>query len=246
MSSLASEEKKVPATVVAISPKKRNTAELADQMYAEIYHAIMGMKLAPKTKLTERDLCEIYRLPRHQVRQVLAKLESDGLVDIHVNRGAFIASPSEAEAREMFEVRVILESAVLATIVPRLSTRELRQIAEMIDEERAAFRNGQKERWVKLSAEFHIALARLTGNQTLVSAITKYVTRTTLIIQSTHQATAGSCSFDEHFEILEAMKRRDATAAIEVMRRHLNHCEKRTPPQLTGAGLRSVLGRGVA
>ena len=183
MSSLASEEKKVPATVVAISPTKRNTAELAYQMYAEIYHAIMGMKLAPKTKLTERDLCEIYRLPRHQVRQVLAKLESDGLVDIHVNRGAFIASPSEAEAREMFEVRVILESAVLATIVPRLSTRELRQIAEMIDEERAAFRNGQKERWVKLSAEFHIALARLTGNQTLVSAITKYVTRTTLIIQ---------------------------------------------------------------
>lgn len=231
------------AAVVSIPSPKRTTSDTADRMYVEIYHAIMGMKLAPKTKLTERDLCEIYRLPRHQVRQVLAKLESDGLVDIHVNRGAFIASPSEAEAREMFEVRMILETAVLETIVPRISNRELRQISEMIDEERAAFRNGQRERWVKLSAEFHIALARMTGNQTLVSAITKYVTRTTLIISSNHPATTGSCSFDEHLEILEAMKRRDSATAVSVMREHLRHCERRTPHQPTGAGLKAVLGR---
>ena len=206
------------ASIISIPPARKSTTDLADQMYAEIYHAIMGMKLAPKTKLTERDLCEIYQLPRHQVRQVLAKLESDGLVDIHANRGAFIANPSEIEAREMFEVRVILESAVLESIVPALSDRALQQLSEMVNDERTAFKNGQREAWVKLSAEFHIALARLTDNQTLVSAITKYVTRTTLLISSSHPATAGSCSFDEHLEILEAMKRRDTAAAIAVMR----------------------------
>ena len=231
------------ASIISIPPARKSTTDLADQMYAEIYHAIMGMKLAPKTKLTERDLCEIYRLPRHQVRQVLAKLESDGLVDIHANRGAFIANPSEIEAREMFEVRVILESAVLESIVPALSDRALQQLSEMVDDERTAFKNGQREAWVKLSAEFHIALARLTDNQTLVSAITKYVTRTTLLISSSHPATAGSCSFDEHLEILEAMKRRDTAAAIAVMRSHLKHCEKRTPCKPTPLGLRSVLGK---
>jgi DNA-binding GntR family transcriptional regulator len=231
------------ASIISIPPAKKSTTDLADQMYAEIYHAVMGMKLAPKTKLTERDLCEIYRLPRHQVRQVLAKLESDGLVDIHANRGAFIANPSEIEAREMFEVRVILESAVLESIVPALSDRALQQLSEMVNDERTAFKNGQREAWVKLSAEFHIALARLTDNQTLVSAITKYVTRTTLLISSSHPATAGSCSFDEHLEILEAMKRRDTAAAIAVMRSHLRHCEKRTPCKPTPLGLRSVLGK---
>ena len=231
------------ASIIPIPPAKKSTTDLAEQMYAEIYHAIMGMKLAPKTKLTERDLCEIYQLPRHQVRQVLAKLESDGLVDIHANRGAFIANPSEIEAREMFEVRVILESAVLESIVPALSDRALQQLSEMVNDERTAFKNGQREAWVKLSAEFHIALARLTDNQTLVSAITKYVTRTTLLISSSHPATAGSCSFDEHLEILEAMKRRDTAAAIAVMRSHLKHCEKRTPCKPTPLGLRSVLGK---
>ena len=231
------------ASIISIPPARKSTTDLADQMYAEIYHAIMGMKLAPKTKLTERDLCEIYQLPRHQVRQVLAKLESDGLVDIHANRGAFIANPSEIEAREMFEVRVILESAVLESIVPALSDRALQQLSEMVKDERTAFKNGQREAWVKLSAEFHIALARLTDNQTLVSAITKYVTRTTLLISSSHPATAGSCSFDEHLEILEAMKRRDTAAAIAVMRSHLKHCEKRTPRKPNPLGLRTVLGK---
>ena len=231
------------ASIIPIPPAKKSTTDLAEQMYAEIYHAIMGMRLAPKTKLTERDLCEIYQLPRHQVRQVLAKLESDGLVDIHANRGAFIANPSEIEAREMFEVRVILESAVLESIVPALSDRALQQLSEMVDDERTAFKNGKREAWVKLSAEFHIALARLTNNQTLISAITKYVTRTTLLISSSHPATAGSCSFDEHLEILEAMKRRDTAAAIAVMRSHLKHCEKRTPCKPTPLGLRSVLGK---
>ncbi|MEY3943427.1 MAG: hypothetical protein RLZZ133_1117 [Pseudomonadota bacterium] len=231
------------ASIISIPPAKKSTTDLADQMYAEIYHAIMGMKLAPKTKLTERDLCEIYQLPRHQVRQVLAKLESDGLVDIHANRGAFIANPSEIEAREMFEVRVILESAVLESIVPALSDRALQQLSEMVKDERTAFKNGQREAWVKLSAEFHIALARLTDNQTLVSAITKYVTRTTLLISSSHPATAGSCSFDEHLEILEAMKRRDTAAAVAVMRSHLKHCEKRTPCKPTPLELRTVLGK---
>ncbi|MDP4577424.1 MAG: GntR family transcriptional regulator [Burkholderiaceae bacterium] len=231
------------ASITAIPRIKKSTSDLANQMYVEIYRAIMGMELAPKTKLTERDLCEIYGLPRHQVRQVLAKLESDGLVDIHANRGAFIADPTAVEAREMFEVRAILEAAVLEAVVPSISDLALQKLSEMVEAERVAFRGGQRDTWVKLSAEFHIALARLTGNQTLISAITKYVTRTTLLISSSHPASAGSCSFDEHMEILEAIKTKDTLTAIAVMRSHLTHCEKRTPLKPNKVGLRAFLGK---
>ncbi|MFZ9958277.1 MAG: GntR family transcriptional regulator [Burkholderiaceae bacterium] len=235
------------AAVLPLKPGRHrglDSTALAERMYAEIYHAIMGMRLAPETKLTEKDLCEIYGLPRHQVRQVLAKLESDGLVDIKANRGAFIANPTEQEAREMFEVRMMLEAAVLEKIVPMLTPESLAALSAMVEEERIAFRTGNKERWVKLSAEFHIALARLTGNETLVSAITKYVTRTTLLISSSHPATAGSCSFDEHLEILETIRRKDLSAAVGVMRSHLAHCERRTPVQSQRVDLRAVLGEG--
>jgi DNA-binding GntR family transcriptional regulator len=143
----------------------------------------------------------------------------------------------------MFELRVILESAVLESVVAKVSDKDLMQLSKMIDEESIAFTNGQRDTWIKLSSEFHIKLARLTGNQTLVNAITKYLTRPTLLISSSHPVTAGSCSFDEHLEILEVMKRRDTAAAIAVMRSHLEHFENRVPCSSRQSELRSALGR---
>lgn len=97
---------------------------------------------------------------------------------------------------------------------------------------------------MKLSAESDILLARMTGDQTLVSETMKYVFRKTLIISSNYQATAGSYSFDEHLETLRAMERRDTAAEVAVMREHLIRCERSTPHQPSRAGLKTVLGRG--
>jgi DNA-binding GntR family transcriptional regulator len=219
------------------------TLTAADRMYAEIYDAIMGLKLSAKTKLTEKDLCEIYGLPRHQVRQVLAKLEADGLVDIKANRGAFIANPSEREAQEMFEVRSFLECALLEKIASSLSTESCQRLTEMVAQEQRAWSSGDREGWIRLSAQFHVALAELSGNEILVAAIKKYVSRTTLMISGNHPTTSGSCSFDEHRAILDALQRRDAAAAVSRMREHLHHCAIRTPQKPQRLDLRNVLGK---
>ncbi|NMG68305.1 GntR family transcriptional regulator, partial [Azoarcus indigens] len=84
-----------------------------ERMYHEIYDAIMEHRLPPRTKLTEHALCEIYATARHTVRKVFSQLAADGLVDLEPNRGAFIAAPSIDEAHAMFELRQILERAVL-------------------------------------------------------------------------------------------------------------------------------------
>ena len=228
------------------SPKSDpNSAALtaADRMYAEIYDAIMSLKLGAQTKLTEKDLCEIYGLPRHQVRQVLAKLEADGLVDIKANRGAFIANPSEREAQEMFEVRSFLECALLEKIAPNLSKASCRLLADMVAQEQRAWSSGDREGWIRLSAQFHVALAELSGNEILVAAIKKYVSRTTLMISGNHPTAAGSCSFDEHQAILDALQSNDAVAAVNRMREHLHHCAIRTPQKPQRLDLRNVLGK---
>lgn len=215
---------------------------LADRMYSEIYDAIMGLKLGAETKLTERDLCEIYHLPRHQVRQVLAKLEADGVVDIKVNRGAFIANPDEREAQEMFELRTFLECALLEKIAPHLDAQACQRLADMVQEERLAWRTGDREGWIRLSAQFHVELAKLSGNQTLVLAVKKYVSRTTLMISGNHPMASGSCSFDEHQAIVDALSSGDSEVAVERMREHLQHCATRTPQKVHRVDLRNVLG----
>ena len=80
-------------------------ASAEDRMYADIYDAVMEHRLPPQTKLTEQAFCDIYKLARHNVRKVLARLAGDGLIDLEPKRGAFLATPSPHEAPDMFELR---------------------------------------------------------------------------------------------------------------------------------------------
>lgn len=223
-------------------PRKGSTEE---RMYHEIYDAIMEHRLPPRTKLTEHSLCEIYATARHTVRKVLARLAADGMVDLEPNRGAFIASPSTDEAHDMFELRQMLERAVLDKLAAMRDVKAvLAPVRKMVAAERQSFLNHERPKWIRLSAEFHTALAELSGNALLVTMMRRLVSRTTLMIASVEAPGNNACSFDEHEEILDALERGDAALAQARMAHHLGACADRVQPDEPGSfDLRSVLGR---
>lgn len=197
------------------------------RMYADIYDAVMEHRLPPQTKLTEQVLCEIYGLARHNVRKVLAQLANDGLVDLEPNRGAFIASPSPKDAHEMFELRQSLEKLVIEKISQNDSAKDIDRLKEMVKLERDAWKSGDKSRWIRLSADFHVELARLSGNSMLTDVLRRLVSRTTLLIASVESPGQNVCSFDEHEEILAKLASGDKAGAQKSMARHLQGCTHR-------------------
>lgn len=224
-------------------PARKGSVE--ERMYHEIYDAIMEHRLPPRTKLTEHSLCEIYATARHTVRKVLSHLAADGMVDLEPNRGAFIASPSTDEAHDMFELRQMLERAVLDKLaaMPDVKT-VIAPLRKMVASERQAFLTHDRPKWIRLSAEFHTALAELSGNALLVNMMRRLVSRTTLMIASVEAPGNNACSFDEHEEILDALEQGDAALAQSRMAHHLGACADRVQPDEPGSfDLRSVLGR---
>src|ERR1700734_1273632 len=81
-----------------------------------IRDAIIEHRLAPGAKLTEAQLCEVFDVKRGTVRQALSLLAGERLVDLEPNRGAFVASPSVQEVHEVFEMRRIIERAVVERV----------------------------------------------------------------------------------------------------------------------------------
>ena len=226
--------------------EREHTGAVEERMYQDIYDAIMEHRLPPRTKLTEQTLCQIYDTARHTVRKVLSRLASEGMVDLEANRGAFIASPSHAEVRDMFELRNILEHAVLEKVGREAGTRQIAGLRRMVEEERDCYLNGDRPRWIRLSAQFHLALAELTGNALLVDTLRKLVSRTTLMIAKTEAPGHNACSFDEHETVLEALEKGDIHAAQEHMAHHLHLCEDRVRPDADDQfDLRAVLGKGL-
>ncbi|EON21785.1 GntR family transcriptional regulator [Cupriavidus sp. GA3-3] len=224
-------------------PARKGSVE--ERMYHEIYDAIMEHRLPPRTKLTEHSLCEIYATARHTVRKVLSHLAADGMVDLEPNRGAFIASPSTDEAHDMFELRQMLERAVLEKLAGMPDVKAvIAPLRQMVASERQAFLTHDRPKWIRLSAEFHTALAELSGNALLVNMMRRLVSRTTLMIASVEAPGNNACSFDEHEEILDALEQGNAALAQSRMAHHLGACADRVQPDEPGNfDLRSVLGR---
>ena len=211
-------------------------------MYRDIYDAIMDHRLPARTKLTELSLSRIYAMARHSVRKVLTQLAADGLVDLLPNRGAFIASPGEKEAQDMFELRQNLEQLALEKVLQQPDAAALLSLRAMVERERAAYLQGDRPQWIRLSADFHIELARMGGNAVLVDMLRRLVSRTTLMISNQDSGGTQPCSFDQHLRVVEALERGDKKMALQEMAQHLHECACRTPKN-TSFDLSAVLGR---
>jgi DNA-binding GntR family transcriptional regulator len=205
-------------SAAANGPKAETIAE-------RIRAAILEHRLSPGAKLTEAQLCEVFGVKRGPIRQALAQLATDRLVDLEPNRGAFVASPSLQEVHEVFEMRRIIELAVVEKICAGPGTRRLKSIGGMIGRERKAFETRDFPAWIRLSGEFHTELASLTGNTVLCDCLNGLVARSTLISALYESLGRSPCSFEDHEAILAALDAGNAREAAALMSRHLQSVE---------------------
>ena len=188
--------------------------------------AIVERRLAPGTKLAEQKLADIFGVSRTLVRQALNQLSRDRLVTLAPARGAFVATPSVEEARQVFEVRSMIESELARQLAARITDAQLRDLRQHLAEERAAVARTDVPGRTRLLADFHVVLARMLGNQVLAELLEDLLSRSSLIslmYQSSHSAEA---SFQEHEAVVEALARRDGRAAARLMQAHLHSVER--------------------
>ncbi|KVR28359.1 GntR family transcriptional regulator [Burkholderia ubonensis] len=206
--------------------------------------AILEHRLAPGAKLTEAQLCDVFGVKRGAIRQALALLATDRLVDLEPNRGAFVASPTLQDVHEVFEMRRIIELAVVERLATGPGAKRLKGVAALIDKERKAFERRDVPAWIRLSGEFHTALAALMGNATLSACLDGLVARSTLMSALYELHGRSPCSFDDHGAILVALEAGDAKRAAELMAHHLQHVELKMldRPAPGAVDLREVFG----
>ena len=173
----------------------------------------------------EDRLVEIFGINRNRVRSVLARLAHEHLVRLEPNRGAFVAAPSPREAREIFESRRLIEPGVVRRLVKTIDRRGIERLRARVREEARARTNNDRRMIIRLSGEFHIELAKLAGNTFLAKTMRELASLTCLIIFLYDAPSIPSCRGDEHAEITEAIARKDAERAVQLMLDHLDHVE---------------------
>ncbi len=215
---------------------RRKTYELvADRLLA----LIAARRLQPGDPIpAERELVESYRVGRSSVREALRMLESRGLIEARGN-GSFavsefrsslgeslglLLSVDETDARELFEVRRILESETAALAAERREPEHLVRMAAAIEEMEKGLDNEQS--YIAADLSFHLIIAEASGNRLashLMHAIRGQMQEalgTAFLVPGGPQR-----SVFQHREILEAIEARRPDEARLVMHAHIQRVE---------------------
>ncbi len=194
-------------------------------IYGQIFGAILEQRLAPGTKLAEDALGDIFGVSRTVIRAVLQRLSHDHVVDIRPNRGAVVASLSVDEVRDVFEARRVIEAGVIELACHRCDESDVAALRGLVSEEQAAFTEGDRGAWIRLSGEFHLRIAEVAGNKTLANTLRALVSRTSLAISEYETPGQSACSQPEHLALIDAVESGDVALATDLMTRHLQGCE---------------------
>ncbi len=200
--------------------------EIAEEDIVErIFEAVVEQRLPPGTKLSESALCEAFGVGRMRIRRSLLLLSSREVVELHANRGAYVASPSAKQAREVFEARLALEPTIARLAVERAGAADLVNLAAHLKMEHEAHHDDRRHEAIRLSGQFHIMLAQIASNAVMLRMMKELVTRTSLIIGIFGAPSVANCRDDDHERILFAFKARDGQAAADLMTEHLREIE---------------------
>lgn len=223
----------------------RGKVPTGDRVAAALSRAIHEHRLAPGTKLGEDELADIYGTSRTIIRAALHALAHGQLVEIHRNRGAFVAKPTPKEAREVFEARELLEPRTARMAAQKATVEDAKVLRAHIAAEHAALGQSDPGRALYLSGQLHVHIARIADQATIAGFVEHLIARSSLIVALYWKRESALCERHAHQSLVDAIEGRDEDAAEGLMRSHLidlhSSLDLRTAPTI-GASLKDILG----
>ena len=193
----------------------------AEDIVANLTEAVHEHRVRPGTKLSEDEVGEVFGVSRTLVRQALRTMAHGGLVTIERNRGAFVAKPTIKEAREVFEARALLEPQTARAAAERAVPGDIANLEQHIEQEHAALARDEAGLALKLSGEFHCAIARIADQKTIENFLRQLISRSSLVIALYWRRRNALCESNAHHALVQAFRDGDGDGAEELMKGHL-------------------------
>ncbi|MBY5928056.1 GntR family transcriptional regulator [Halomonas denitrificans] len=205
--------------------KNGDGAERHEAIHRSISDAIIEHRLKPGARLREDALSDVFGVSRTGIRKILQRLALEELVTLTPRRGASVTRPTADEAKDVFEARQMVECGLMPDIARRITSADIDTLREMARRERDALRTGQQSVAIRLSADFHTYLARLSGNRTLADFVERLCSRSSLILAVYGNTGHLGCESHDHQDLINFLAEGKAERAAAFMGRHLKAIE---------------------
>ncbi|MFI9401817.1 GntR family transcriptional regulator [Nocardia sp. NPDC052316] len=198
---------------------------LRERVYHSLRRDLTAGVIAATERLSEKRLAQLYQVSRTPVREALARLQADGLVERR-SAGLFPYRPRLDELDQLYELRIVLEAAGMQRVRVDSPTaaHDLDLIRAELDSWRALLDNPPEPGHALVADEqFHTGLLAAAGNSALAEALT-VVHRRVRPVRTLDAPTADRIATmtAEHIAIAEQLLSGDVQAAMSALTAHID------------------------
>lgn len=194
---------------------------LSERVANALREDILAGRIAPGARIRQEDLAQKFEVSRIPVREALRRLESDGLVVLRANSGAWVAKVDLSELIEIYKIRERIEPLAIRESVPNLTADQIEHIAALCDQISAVT---NVEDFLRLDREFHLLTYAGAQMKTLRDMIDKFWNTTQHYRRKfTERGSRESMAIvdAQHRLLVGAIRRRDEEEAERVLLGHI-------------------------
>lgn len=193
---------------------------IADQIYDELYRAIVFTDLKPGTKLSEAEIAKQAGVSRQPARDAFFRLSQIGFLVVRPQRATVVSPISEASVMQAQFIRCALEMETARMAARNIDASGLARLEGIIEQQRTCLAAGDTLGFFALDEVFHSAICEEGGHAyswPIIKVQKSHMDRMRFL----SLAINSSAALDDHTVILEAIRNRDGDKTAEAMRLHL-------------------------
>lgn len=200
--------------------RKKPAKARPGELYERLRDQIVSGELAAGLHLVETALAEANEVSRTPVREALRRLEQDGLVE-RFERGLRVRLQGPEEILDLYEVRIVLESAVTRAAAERYREIDRIRLVTLVERMREVSA-GDVETMAEIVHSFHRMLWQASQNPTYTEVLNRLAVHLHRYPTSTFaDLTRWPSALAEHEELLDAVLARDGDRAAQLAIAHM-------------------------
>ncbi|HUQ38818.1 MAG TPA: GntR family transcriptional regulator [Acidimicrobiales bacterium] len=201
---------------------------LADRAYAELKEAILGGRFEPGASMAEVELAEALGISRTPVREALALLRRDGLIESTPGGTSVVRVLEPGEVRELFLIREALECLALREHIKGDAVhRDGKALSALVERQRKAAAKGDVVAFLEADEEFHLTVCHEAGLEhvaELLASLREKMRQAGL--RAVTEPDRMKKVLREHERIVKALRAGDGEAAADALQTHLGATQR--------------------
>ncbi|RZT36398.1 GntR family transcriptional regulator [Cupriavidus agavae] len=205
---------------------------------------IVSMELAPGAVVDELALSEEFGLSRPPVRELMRQMAAEGYIELEANRAARVSSMNHQSLRNFFLAAPMIYIATTQLAATNATAREVDELRAIQQRFRAAIEQNDVENRVLNNDQFHLQIGKMAHNPYLMPSLRRILIDHARLgkIFYRHPTTVDmeldlGKAADQHDEIIDAIARRDAGAAGDIVRLHMDLSRRRMTEYVAPVGV---------